>query len=979
MKPLGKFGQLALLLAASLGARAQSTPDPAVPAAEPSAPNTANLPRPPIPSPEVPFAPVTPTAADNAGVAEAIVMGQSALGNGLASLAIDYFQNALANPGLDQNTRDILNLSLATAFLAQSETDKAQAALRAVAATGTPAYMLRNGLLLERGGKWADATALLAQVAPATLNAQDRPWYYLAQAALAEQRQDLAGANAAWDQASANATTTLQKAQFEAARWRAQILLDPEAAPDAAAKLEASLKDPNLDSSLSVKYASLLAVVYDKLGRRAEALTLLSTKLMLVDLDRQSLDALRLEYVRLDQEDPATANVADDQTKLKNILDDWPDKNAPDYDNLLQWQEKALANLENGVADKVGVRAEDLTQLKNYIDQKVADPRGHPLLKQLYLLQTQLDLALQQYAAAATAARHVLDLPSEPDRDLAREGAWRTLAFVAWSSTPKKYREAASNLESLHKALPDDLENKTITALLADLYFLNGDTVGDPGDYLNAAAYYTSLLDSPPLTVSRGTLLVRAVECQLKADKLDDAANLLDQTVGRYDIPPMDRWSAECNLLMALRDHNRSPDAFRRLARLLDLSHGLNQLPVSLRLRLRWLDATLAFDTSDASAADKAKTLQAEAEAAQNNLPKSELNARELAANGLLLEMQAAAQAGQPQLEQAFSAALRANYPDTVAAVEAQFIIADELAAQNKFADAQLLMKKLADQFEDFDGPVNQAPPGAEYAPLARFYEALNAISLESTTHQYADALGILKQFVAACAKNPLYAGSPLIYNVRSEQGILEMQNNDFLDAKNYFDELLDLLKDRPRRDPQVTKALEYRAQCLVSMAAEAGGDVAAKRKTAMDELERLLNNTELPVTTRVHAGFLWGTLLAADDTNLDAAARVYFQTIQEFLLNDPALARQLDDDFDGRAWMSRCCLYLGKLKERQGLIDEARHIYQLAIDNHLGYDAAFQNLIATLHAMPMAAPTVSPAAVAPISAGSATHAALVN
>jgi hypothetical protein len=981
MKPLGKTLCLAAVLATTIGAWAQTALAAAAPASPPAAaiaPNPVVLGQPSLPTAATPFAPVPPNAAENADLAEAIILGQSALGNGLASLAVEYFQSALAKPGLDQNTRDTLNLSLATAYLAQADAASAAAALQAVSATNTPAYLLRDTLLKERDPNWDVASTELARIDAASLAAVDQPWYFMALANLAEHNNDLAAANTDWTQAIATAATALQKAQFEAAQWRTQILLDSAATPDAAAKLEQSLKDPNLDSTLGAKLSRLLAIVYEKQGRRADALALLRNKLMLVDLDRESLDALRLEYVLLDQETPATANAADDQAKLRNILDDWPDKDAPDYDNLLQWQEMALAILQSGLADKAGAQPDELAQLKSYIDEKAADPRGHPLLKQLYLLQTQLDIALQKYPEAATAAQHLLDLPSGPGRDLAREGAWRTLAFVAWSATPRKYREAASNLLSLHKALPDDLENKTVTALLADLYFLNGETEGDPDDYLNAAAYYASLLPSPPLTVERGTLLVRAVESQLKANKLDDAITLLDQSVANYDIQPMDRWSAEFNVLMALRDHGRSADAFKRLGQLLDPEHGLDNLPVALRLRLRWLDATLAVEETDPSAAGKAKVLTDEARAAENNLPKSELDARELAANGLLLEMQAAAQNALPGPEQTFYSALEASYLDTDAAVLAQLIIADELAAQNKFADAQSLTEKVANQFEDVEVPVNQAPPGAEYAPFARYESALYAEHLDSTG-QYADARGILKQFVEASAKNPLYATSSLIYSVRFEQGNLEMMRNDFQAALGYFNDLLERLKDRPLNDDLVSGTLMARALCLVDLASEPGDDVAEKRKEAIEELEGLLNKSELPVADRVHAGAMLGGLLEADEAGTAEAAKTYYLVIQDFLLGDPALGQALDRDPHGRFYMADCIISLGKLEEKLNHVDEARRLYQLVIANNLGSSEYAKSLISALRPTPDSTPAIPPApppAPAPAPAAAAGTAA---
>ncbi len=997
MKPLGKFGCIALLLAANVGAWAQSaapsavtdlTATPSTSAAVPVpvlAPNSIDLP--PPPSPRVPFTSPAPDTAENAGVTEAIVAGQSALGIGVASVAVDCFQDALNRSGLDQSIKDLLHLNLATAYLALGDAAKAAAALNAIAENNTPAYLLRDTLLKEQNQKWDDAAAQLARIMPASLNALDLSWYYMAQATLSEQQHNLTATNEAWNQAIAAAANPLQQGQFEASRLRAQILLDPAAAPTHQADLEKSLQDPNLDSALGAKDAGLLAVIYDQQGRRGDALALIRKKLMLVDLDRQTLDALRLEYVIIDQEEPDPANLADDQDKLKSILNDVPDSGAPDSASLRQLQEIALAQLQHIVPGIKNTNPDGLATLKASIDKIVNDASAHPLLKQLYLLQTQLDLALQKYPEATVAAQHILDLPAEPGHDPAREGAWRTLAIIAWNAPVPKYRDAVSNLSALHAALPGDIN---VTELLADLYFLIGDASGDPDDYLHAADYYQSLLNDPSAG-QRGTHLVRAVESELKANKLDEASALLDAAVARYnDIPAMDRWKAEYNVLWALRGHDRVPEAFNRVAHLLDANHGLDLLPIALRLRLLWLDADLAVTVDDANAAEKAKVFEGEAEKAQQ-LPDLDLDAKELAANGLLLQMQAAAKMNDPKAELGFYDILEAKdgfYVNSDAAVYAQFIIAHELAALNRYAEAQKLMENLADTpaFKDFNGPISQAPPGAEYAPSARYEAAMDAVSL-NRNGPYTEALGLLKQFVDDYAKNPLYAGSSLIYNVRYEQGLLELSSNDYSAAYDYFSNLLGLLKGKPLSDTMYSAALIARAMCLVAMAAESdgdlptgvGGDSAAKRQAemqdkrnvAMSELEDLFNKTQLVPVAHVQAGVLLGHLQAEDETNPDSAMKAaiptYYQIFNSCVVspNDTALA--VDRDPDGRYWVARCCYELGHLLEKLDRRDEARIIYQQTIDRHLSqdYDKTFQDLIDTLHA-PAASTAVQPAPAPP-------------
>ncbi|HTB63608.1 MAG TPA: hypothetical protein VK737_08465 [Opitutales bacterium] len=976
-KPLRRIGQVAVFLAANAIGWAQSSPtgDAASATTQPAPVAT--------PLPEAPYAPQMPSIVQNVTAEGEIDLGESALENDYIPIAIYIFKQELDKPGLTNKTRDTLNLDLVTAYLGMADQANATAALAAVGTTDTPAYLLRAALLQELNGKWDDAKALVARLDVAGLSPADQPLYYMAQATMAEQRQDLPGATNAWNQAIASATTPLQADKFKAALERAKILLDPSTIAGDVPTLEKQLQDPTLDASTHANLACELAVIYDKSNHADDALKLLSNELMRVGLSPENLDALRLEYVILDRANPTAAKTADDVEKLKNILDDWPDKTASNYNQVLQFQENALSLLQNILTSDP---ASLPTDLEAYIQDKIADKRGHPLLKQLYLLQTQLELVLAQaydspnaekhspaatthYAAADLAAQKLLELSSSPERDPARESAWNARYIAALNQTPPAYRDAATYLldlyNSLHAAVPDSLETKQVTLRLADLNFLNGEASRDPQDYLTAARYYADLLDDPPPETDRGTILGRAVESDLKAGQVDAARKLLDQKVAQFvTIDPLNRWRAEFNVLLAMQDSgpDGAAQAFKRLEGILDETH-VDALPASLQLRLRWLDAMLAYDQNDPSALQKGKKLQEVASqvlALNNSIP--DLNVHELEAQGLLFQMKVQALAGHTTEEGDLYTTLNSpNYADTEAAVSAKFIKAQELADQNKYEDAEQLIKKLAD---DLDTAPN--PAVAKYAPDARFKEALYAKHLDST-NQYKDALRILTDFVNAYRKDqPYYAHNPLIYQVIEEQGELKSESGDLQAAAEYFSELINMLDEEhfPDSDPLKAYALEKRAQCFISIAGASNAD-KDKRNKALTELERLYEKSELPLNVQMWAGVRYAMLMAADTTQPDAAAAAaaaqYWRVIDKFI-RKPELRAELDKFPDGRSLMATCLENLGRLEWGDQLHDAklALQAFQMLLDYHLEKENYVQSLMNSV--IPPAAPATTPA-----------------
>jgi len=818
--------------------------------------------------------------------------GRDALRAGLPDLAQGLFRQALATPGIDAGTRDALNLDLATAWLALDQVGNATAALAAVGAKDSGSYALRAALLAARSEHWAEAATQLAKVSPSGLPAADRPWYYLVQALLAEQAKDALATQAAWQQAVKAAATPLQKAQFEAAQWRSQLMLTGEATPEREATLAQQAKE-FVNQPAGVEFAKEDAIVLYKLNRPADAINVATQLLDNPALDEapDAMDSVRLLLALLD---PLSSQ---NQPRLEAVLN--RQHEVLTQEGLLT-QEIALALLEQSLDQNPPGLQGVLDDLKDLIKSQP----NHPLLDRIYLLQAQVALNQGNLTYAQDSAQKMLDqFPGSPEH----QDAWRLLANIAWHSDPPRYRDAANWLHLLWMELPDGPERTHLAGLLADSYYLSG-------DYPEAAESYTALLGAPNPPAARGALLLRAVQSDILAGQLDAALRLEETAAG--DITPLERWPAEWNLLSALRENGREADAFKHLDQLLALDKTAPALPTELRLRLRWMAARLAVDVAGPLATDRAKALQAEVAAVPaEGAPGVDPALRDrLEAEALLLLGQAAYAPG-PTPD--YFVQLRKDFKDSDEAIYSMYFEALELAAAGQTADAEKLMNDLVAGY-----------PQSAYAPLALYEAALYAEArgpqgslLASQTgvvvDRYQDALAKLAEFAND------YPDHPLLFQVRLRQGDLERKNNNFLAALRIYNLLL---HDQPD-NPDAPRAELDKADCLVELSQD-----PVYRDEAESVLEHLLSRQSLPVDARVEAGFKLGSMLTRNQSP-DDAAQAYYRVISEFL-NNATLASELGPQ--GRYWMARCLFELANLYEQKNQFATAQQLYQQVLDHGL-------------------------------------------
>jgi len=894
----------------------------------------------------IPFAAEIATDSDLNSAIALSERGRSALENAFVSEAVFCFNKALAIPNLDSSMKDSLNLDLVTAYLAEGPLaqKQAEAALQAVGATDTPAYLLRAALLQSRNNKWDGAAAQLAQIAPGKLSTSDLPWYFTAQARLAENRGDAAAAIKAWNDAIA-AAPPLLRGQFEAALGVSQILLGKSPTPDEVEKLRVGMAAATIPA-LRAHFASQYAIGLDRLGQHNQALDVVTPWVDLPDLDHKNRDTMRLLMVYLDTEGDAPTdpqvleqiNIRDSQA-LEKVLQEPIDINSPDRDSIMQMQEQALSLLQQqALAQKTdgspAITDAAAAGLKKFIDDIIDDPDrdSHPLLKKYYLLQANLALVLKQPDAAKTAANQLLEkFPPGAEPDPVVTDAQMLLAQVYWNDNQP--RVAANYLLKVYNSLPDGLRRAPIARSLASLYYMNG-------DYRNAAEFYTNLLKDPDPNspVQHGQLLLRAVESELRAGLMDEAKKIMDDPVLLADFTPEDRWRAEWTLLMAMRDQ-KGEDAYLRLKSKLDPLHGKNLLPQELYLRLLWLNASLAVKRNDPKAEDAVEGFKKEVEAltpeAMADLPVHERKTLtdllpELDATALLLSGEAVvlaqpadatAQAKQLDDQRKIFEELRQKYADSESAKQSYLDEASELESQNKFTEAQRLYNTLTDKF-----------PKSEQAPFALYLSALDAEKLDKTGGKYTEAINLLNTFMAKygdTAPPLVYAADPsLIYRVQLEQADLERNIND--DPKDpsleNAAELYALLIKKSPNDPLTVRAKVSRADCLFQLATLPNAS-PKRRQDAIDELKVLYNQASLPVDARVVVAHEWGNLLEyGSNPDLNGAADIYFE-VMDSIHKDPALEAELDKSPYGRNAMLQCLVALKHIYETQKKDTEAASV----------------------------------------------------
>ena len=799
----------------------------------------------------------------------------SALQLGFPATAAGLYRQLLADESVPATARARVHQGLITALLDGGEVEAAEKELAAYTGPKDSPYRLRAGLVAANARRVAAAKAELAEVNANDLPAVDRAWWLFLQGQIAQLDGDFARANAQYDQAMQAAVSEQQRARF-ALGQALTILAGGAPSESELATLRANL-ERFAGQRLGFDSARFYAAGLAKLGRQNEAIGVLERQLLIVPAsERNVADQMRLLLGLIAGESSPTARRA-----FRELV---RSGQRPDT------QRTALYALARGTRT-----AAEREQLRRDLSELINGAQLHPIIEDLRLVRAQALLQDKRFNEAEQDARRLLDqFPGSP----LKAAALGVRLAVAWEA--RLYRTAADLATQLRAVLAPGRERSELGVLLAEAFFRSG-------DFKNAADAYDAALREAPQVVPTGRLIFQRVLSDVRADRLTEAAKLLDEMAGNPAFDAENRWQAEWNLVREMQVRGRTADAMARVEK---LTQGGASAGVSdeLRVRLLWLRAKLSFDNGQfAAAATQADELLAQLSGAQIEAGLK----GEVTGTALLLKAQSLLELGRDDEGVALLAKLRAEHREAKVAVYSYIVQAARQARRGELAAAQKTLVDLAD-----------ANPRSEYAPFA-LYEAAVYAERQGLDTNLRYAYERLDDLVRK------YPGDDLVFYALLKQGDLLRKLNDFGPARLVYENLI----NNRGQHPDVLLAQMGLAATLFAQGSNNPGNYEA----AGAIYERVRDLPTAPTDLRVEAGYLWGYAQVRRGQATSAQA-IFWSVVDAFLL-DGAKAAELGAT--GRYWISRTLLELGQLLEEGGKLDEAQRAYQLVLDHDLGGAAA--------------------------------------
>ena len=817
-----------------------------------------------------------------------------ALQIGFPATAATIYREILADKAVPAGTRQRVTLSLVTALMDAGEPAAAQTALQSYDGPRGTAFQLRVGLLAVTARRFDQARAALTGGKVEDLPEADRGWWYFLQASVVESEPNITLANQLYEQAKQVAVSDLQRARFVLGQEQSR-LRSGQSSEAQLATLRGNL-DRFQGTRTGYDVARSFATALAALGRTAEAQAVLDHQLAVIPAsERNVADQIRLMLGLIAGENSVAGRQA-----FRQLL---RDGQRPETQRL------ALQLLVRGAKTPA-----EREQLRRDLTDLIGAPTSHPIIEDLYLVRAQTALTDKVYAVAEEDARVLLE--RYPASALKAPALGVRLA-VAWDL--KLYRRAAEVIVQLRAVIGPGRTRAELGVLQAEAFFR-------AEDYRNAADAYEASLHEAPLAAPAGVLIFQRVQAEIRADRLEVAAKLLDEASGNAGFDSLNHWQAEWNLIKEMQVRGQNQAASTRVEHL--LAAGTKEVPGELRIRLMWLRAKLSFDNGRAEAALR----QSDELLGPLNLEKP-LDAT-LRTNTLslaqLLKAQALLALGRDSEGFAVLDKLRADFHATEAAQYSYLVQAGHLTQTGDLAGAQRVLISFVDPAGGY--------PQSDYAPLA-LYQAALILERQGLDRQLQEAYKLLEQLVQN------YPNNELVFSARMKQGDLLRKLNDFSAARRIYEFLVNNYPGHPD---------ELLAQlALADSLSGQGANSMVNYESASAIYERLRDLPSAEVDLRVEAGYKWGTALAKRGQAAKAQT-VFWSVVQGFLL-DPVQAAKLGAK--GRWWISKSLLELAQIHEDAGRLDEAQRAYQLIVDNKLSGVALAQAKLARFRPVGGAAP----------------------
>jgi len=467
---------------------------------------------------------------------------------------------------------------------------------------------------------------------------------------------------------------------------------------------------------------------------------------------------------------------------------------------------------------------------------------------------------------------------------------YRLLAYAALQRTPRQYRAAADSLIQLRDQTQRNLDRKILNRLIGDCYFLNA-------DYTNAVDFYKAARYRELGDNNDGELFLRLITAEVRSGQIESALSHIDEADFSGGVSDADRWRAEWNVAQALRASGQLDLALER-TRLL-IQGGSSNVPTTLVLRLRWLEAYLSFLARDSeNLIERVDALLARIESfPPEKVALEPIETKLLVTEILLLKAKILIRSGDASGGTEVMNRIRTGYAQSSAAQRSYITEADYYGSVGDYSSAQATLSKLASTY-----------PSSMLAPQAVF-EA--AIYCERRGPDFYEAAALLLNNIAL-----EYPNDELVYSARLKQGDLLRKMNKFAAAQNLYE---NLINDYPTHPSRYIAELS-RADCMLALAKNNESQLNA----VIIALEQLIDLPNLPIDFQAEVGYKWGFALLKRDLS-DQAQEVFTMIASRFLLNADQ-ASLLGPS--GRYWMSRALLALGRLLEEQGDVAEARRVY---------------------------------------------------
>ena len=795
--------------------------------------------------------------------------GDDALVSGLPALAEALYRRVLSED-IPEEARRLVYLKLISALIAEGDFEQARDYLQLLKPLeGQSAYHLRVAILAYEADDFEQCSSQLQYIDEAQLSRAERPWYFLLEGLAQRENGDFDKSTAYIELAIENSVSSAQAAQFESIIMLNRIENEPVS--QALADLLRRKVEENRGSDAGFEFARELAIVLNNLGEKKEALNLLQEQLgMLTQSEWQRRERLLL----------LIGLVAGERSKRSSIA----------YAELLRQrgteenQRIALYHLLQSAQE------DELREAFMKLLGDIIQEREHSVRDEALLLAARMAIEQGQYPQADETLDLLLaDYPGSP---LADEALWLK-AQLAWDM--QRYRTAANVLEQLQARGYQQRSGIELNRLIADCYYING-------DYGLAADVYRNELEDISDVELRKLLAYRLILAEIEAGDYPQAAKDMDYYRFYGWLELEDVWKSEYNLIYALRREQRYDDAFRRLNyRLYNLDD--THLPAPLRVRLLWLAATLAYETDKPNVANAYIDQAIETLGGVKPEDMSEQERALLMSSLRLQQGKGELLAGDEPAGLATLEQLREQFPSSEAAISSYLIGARYHAEQFQIVEAQRLLRELAARHSD-----------SEQAPYALFEASILAEKL-GQERNYIQASDILRELLER------YPEHPIVFQAKLSLGNIARRLNQFEAAQVIYDNILQEYRQQGEAYPLYLAEL-YRADSIL---AQSGLDWV-HLDSAEGAFEHLLDRDAVPVDVRAEAGYKLALVRIKKKHEAHAVETLWFMNSR--FLADPDIAGKLGGN--GRYWMSRSVLELGKQLEKTGQSDDAIEVYQM-------------------------------------------------